>query len=96
MKVATMRRFYRLAPREFWLGMVTLAAAVPGVLVVRPDAPLFYANAQPLRDAVRTLVDAAAGPVRALILDLDGSDQFPTLELAVRWARDEASAVAPG
>jgi sulfate permease, SulP family len=52
------------------------ARPVPGVLVIRPDAPLFYANAQPLRDAVRTRLDAAADPVQALILDLDGSDQL--------------------
>jgi MFS superfamily sulfate permease-like transporter len=127
MRVAQMRRFYRLVRREFWLGMITLAGvitldvlpglligvvlsllvlayrvsrpafsvlgaspdvpgayedlarhadarALPGVLIVRPDAPLFYANAQPLRDAVRDLLDSSAGPVRTLILDLDASN----------------------
>jgi MFS superfamily sulfate permease-like transporter len=105
MRVAEMRRFYQLRPREFWLGMLTLVGVVvldvlpglvigvtlsilvpafvasrpvfsvlgtrpgvpggyedlrrhdttqpvPGVLIIRPDAPLFYANAQPLRDTV--------------------------------------------
>ena len=105
MKVAEMRRYYRLVPREFWLGMLTLAGVIvldvlpgliigvvlsillvvyrdsrpalsvlgadhavpgayvdikrhlsaqpiPGVLIIRPDMPLFYANAQSFRDAV--------------------------------------------
>jgi MFS superfamily sulfate permease-like transporter len=46
------------------------------VLIVRPDAPLFYANAQPLRDAVHTLTTSAREPARALVLDLDGSDEL--------------------
>ena len=51
------------------------ARLLPGVLVVRPDAPLFYANAQPLRDAVRRLMRSSA-PVRALVLDLDATDEL--------------------
>jgi sulfate permease, SulP family len=129
MKVAEMRRFYRLRRREFWLGMVTLLAVVvldllpalvigvvlsilvlafvasrpvfsllgthptvpggyedvrrhhgarpvPGVLIVRPDAPLFYANAQPVRDTVTELVRSARPAVRTVILDLDGNDDL--------------------
>jgi len=129
MKVAEMRRFYRLRRREFWLGMVTLLAVVvldllpalvigvvlsilvlafvasrpvfsllgthptvpggyedvrrhhgarpvPGVLIVRPDAPLFYANAQPVRDTVTELVRSARPSVRTVILDLDGNDDL--------------------
>ena len=34
MKVGQMRRFYRLVPREFWLGMLTLATVI--VLDVLP------------------------------------------------------------
>jgi MFS superfamily sulfate permease-like transporter len=38
MKVAEMRRFYRLVPREFWLGMTTLAGVIvldvlPGLII---------------------------------------------------------------
>ena len=38
MKVAEMRRFYRLVPREFWLGMLTLAGVIildvlPGLII---------------------------------------------------------------
>ena len=129
MKVGQMRRFYRVVPREFWLGVITLVAVItldvlpaliigmvvsllvlvyrasrpvfsvmgasrdapggyedvrrhptarpaPGVLVIRPDAPLFYANAQPLRDAVQDLIGAPGTPVAALILDLDGTDDL--------------------
>jgi MFS superfamily sulfate permease-like transporter len=38
MRVAEMRRFYQLRPREFWLGMLTLAGVVvldvlPGLVI---------------------------------------------------------------
>jgi SulP family sulfate permease len=46
------------------------------VLIVRPDAPLFYANAQPLRDTVSHLARSADPPVHVLILDLDGTDEL--------------------
>ena len=127
MKVAEMRRFYRLKRSEFWLAMATLvavitldvlpaliigivfslalliyrasrpkvsvlganpsapgtfedvqrhpeAASVPGVLVVRPDAPLFYANAQAVRDDVEADVASASETVRTVIFDLDAND----------------------
>ena len=128
LKVAELRRFYQLAQREFWLGMITLLGVItldvlpglvigvvlsllvlayhasrpyfsvmgsrrgvpgayedvrrhadaqpaPGVLIVRPDAPLFYANAQPLRDTVTELA-GSAGKVHTVILDLDGNDEL--------------------
>jgi sulfate permease, SulP family len=128
MKVAEMRRFYRLVPREFWLGMLTLggvivfdvlpglligvvtalvlliyrgsrppisflgsdprtpdvfidtarhpdAVPIPHVLVVRPDAPLFYANAQAIRDAIDVRV-ASATDIRAVVLDIDANDDL--------------------
>jgi sulfate permease, SulP family len=127
MKVAEMRRFYALVPREFWLGMITLLGVIildvlpglvigvilsilvlvyrasrptfsvlganpdtpgayedikrhpgaqptPGVLIIRPDAPLFYANAQPFRDTVTEQVRSSPEPVHTLILDLDAND----------------------
>ncbi len=51
------------------------ARTTDGVLVVRPDAPLFYANAQAVRDAI----DAGLGDdgkVTAVVLDLDGNDRL--------------------
>jgi sulfate permease, SulP family len=127
MKVAEMRRFYALIPREFWLGMITLLGVVvldvlpglvigvilsilvlvyrasrptfsvlgadpdmpgayedikrhpgaqpaPGVLIIRPDAPLFYANAQPFRDTVAEQVRSSPDAVHTMILDLDAND----------------------
>ena len=53
------------------------ATPIPGVLVVRPDAPLFYANAQGVRDAVEA--DVSAGERRrsnAVIFDLDANDEI--------------------
>ena len=49
---------------------------VPGVLIVRPDAPLFYANAEMVRDAIETAVVSSAEPVRAVVLVLDGNDNL--------------------
>ncbi len=47
-------------------------APVPGVLIVRPDAPLFYANAELVRDAI----EQAAGGHRAVVIILDGNDDI--------------------
>ncbi len=49
---------------------------VPGVVVVRPDAPLFYANAQAIRDFVEETVQSSAGQVHTVILDLDANDDL--------------------
>jgi sulfate permease, SulP family len=129
MKVGEMRGFYRLVPREFWLGMLTLggvivldvlpgliigvaasilllvyrlsrpqisilgadpavpgtyvdvrrhpeAVPVPGVLVVRPDASLFYANAQAVRDTIEAAVQHPDPATRIVILDLDANDDI--------------------
>ncbi len=129
MRVGEMRGFYRLVPREFWLGLITLAGvivfdvlagliigvllslvlfiarasrprvsvlgenpAVPGtyldvqrhpearatdgVLVVKADAPIFYANAQAVRDSIDDLVGKANDPVSAVVLDLDTNDDI--------------------
>jgi SulP family sulfate permease len=129
MNFAEMHRYYRLIPREFWLGALTLVAvitldvlpalvigvvasilllvyrasrpylsvlgtlpdpagafadirrhteatAIPGVLIVRPDAPLFYANAQAVQDKVRRLAASSGTKVRTVLLDLDGNDEI--------------------
>jgi MFS superfamily sulfate permease-like transporter len=49
---------------------------VPGVLIVRPDAPLFYANAEVVRDAVEQAAAAAPEPARAVVLVLEGNDSL--------------------
>lgn len=48
-----------------------------GVLVVRLDAPLFFANAAGLHDRLLELVEADQG-VRALVLDLEATSQIDT------------------
>jgi sulfate permease, SulP family len=45
---------------------------VRGVLIVRPDAPLFYANAELVRHAI----EQAAGGTRAVVIVLDGNDDI--------------------
>ena len=50
----------------------------PGVLVVRIDGPLFFANAHRLRDRVRGLIAAAQDPVRALVIDAEAVSQTDT------------------
>ena len=48
---------------------VPTAVTVPGVLVVRYQSPLFFANADGFRAAVEDLIDAADLPVRLVVFD---------------------------
>jgi sulfate permease, SulP family len=52
------------------------ARATEGVLVVKADAPIFYANAQSVRDSIDDLVGTATDPVRVVVLDLDTNDDI--------------------
>jgi MFS superfamily sulfate permease-like transporter len=45
---------------------------VAGVVAYLIYAPLWYGNADYFRNRVRTILDTAATPVRALVLDADG------------------------
>jgi sulfate permease, SulP family len=49
---------------------------ITDVLVLRLEAPLFYANATPVRDRIKTLVGASSPPPTALIIDLGGNDRL--------------------
>lgn len=51
---------------------------VPGVLIIRVEAPLLYFNANHVRDAVRRHLKAAPEPVRAMVVDLSTS---PTVDV---------------
>jgi SulP family sulfate permease len=44
-------------------------AAVPGVVVIRVEASLSFANADHVREQVRAFVDAALEPVTLVVLD---------------------------
>jgi len=49
---------------------------VPGVLIVRLDAPLYYANALTVRDAVRHMIADQEPPPRAVVLDAGTQDEL--------------------
>ena len=49
---------------------------VPGVLIVRLDAPMYYANALTARDRVKAMIREAAPPPRAVIFDAEGQDDL--------------------
>jgi SulP family sulfate permease len=52
----------------------------PGVMVIRLDAPLFWANAAEIHD--RVLAEVAADPtVRAVVLDLEATSQMDTTSI---------------
>ncbi len=60
------------------------AAIVPGVLILRLDAPVYYANALTVRDRMMQLLEEAGPTVRAVVvdavvqnsLDITGSDML--------------------
>lgn len=47
---------------------------IPGLLVVRPNEQLFFANADPVRAGILSLLDGHEPPVRTVVLDLELSD----------------------
>jgi MFS superfamily sulfate permease-like transporter len=66
---------------------------VPGVIVYLVYAPLWYGNSDYVRQRVRQVIEAAAGPVHALVLDANAMSDIDytgarTLgELATELAR---------
>jgi sulfate permease, SulP family len=59
------------------------AATVPGLLLVRPDGPVFFANANPLRLGVLRLVRTASPPLQVVVVDLSSSFRLsvPTIDV---------------
>ncbi|OLE32288.1 MAG: hypothetical protein AUG45_10670 [Ktedonobacter sp. 13_1_20CM_3_54_15] len=49
---------------------------VPGLLIFRLNAPMFFANDEPLRDRVKELVRTTDPPPRAVFLDLEASNNL--------------------
>jgi MFS superfamily sulfate permease-like transporter len=49
---------------------------VPGVLILRLDAPIYYASALTVRGRIKTLVDEAGPSLRAVVLDAAGQDSL--------------------
>ena len=54
---------------------------VPGVLIVRVDGPVYYANVQTVRDRVRGMIAEMQPPPRAVIFDMGAQD---TIDLTSR------------
>jgi MFS superfamily sulfate permease-like transporter len=84
-------------PRVSWLGRLPgshdfvdgdlhgEARPVPGLLVARPEEPLFFANAERVFDVLRArIADAsrdAQAPLRAFVLSLEGSSDLDSASL---------------
>jgi sulfate permease, SulP family len=49
---------------------------VPGVLIVRVDAPVYYANALTVRDQVKAMIGTMESPPRVVIFDAGAQDQI--------------------
>jgi MFS superfamily sulfate permease-like transporter len=49
---------------------------VPGVLILRLDAPMYYANALTVRDKMKAMVEESETPVRAVIFDATVQDEL--------------------
>ncbi|MCU0505259.1 MAG: SulP family inorganic anion transporter [Chloroflexi bacterium] len=49
---------------------------VPGVLIARLDAPMYYANALTARDRLKAMVREATPPPSAVVLDAEGQDDL--------------------
>jgi high affinity sulfate transporter 1 len=52
------------------------AKPVPGVLIVRLDAQLYYANALMVKDRVKAMIEEMASPPRAVVFDSSSWDQI--------------------
>ncbi|NUR85675.1 MAG: STAS domain-containing protein [Nonomuraea sp.] len=61
----------------------TDAETLPGLVVYRFDAPLFFANADTLRDDLRRLCETAEPPVRRVVLNAEAIYDLDTTGVAV-------------
>jgi MFS superfamily sulfate permease-like transporter len=62
------------------------------VLILRLDAPLYYANASSNRDAIKEAVEMASPPIRVLIFDPEVQHRFDVtsiemVEGLIDWLR---------
>jgi MFS superfamily sulfate permease-like transporter len=58
---------------------------IPGLLIVRPDEGIFFANAESLYNEIIALAESTQPPVKVVLLDLEMSNQFdvPSVDLLV-------------
>jgi SulP family sulfate permease len=86
------------------------AITYPGLLVMRIDASLYFANSEAPEDRLRELVQAADPPLRTIVLDFEGVNRIDSqaseaigriIDLAhhndidIRLARVKGGAVMP-
>lgn len=57
------------------------AEQIPGMLIVRPNGILFFANANRIRNRLRELVDKAGAPVKVVLLNLEASPEVDVTSL---------------
>jgi high affinity sulfate transporter 1 len=50
--------------------------AVPGIVILRLDAPMYYANALTVRERAKILIEQAQPPLRAVVFDGTGQDEL--------------------
>jgi SulP family sulfate permease len=50
--------------------------AIPGILILRLDGPIYFANAQTVREQVKTFIAATLPPPRAVVLDSAAQDNL--------------------
>jgi SulP family sulfate permease len=56
---------------------------VPGVLIVRLDGPMYYANALTIRDYIKKMIEESKTKPRALLIDLGAQDQIDLTSIEV-------------
>jgi high affinity sulfate transporter 1 len=57
------------------------AELIPGLLIVRPNGPLFFANANRIKNRVRTLFKESPRPIQSILLDLGTSPEIDVTSL---------------
>ena len=62
----------------------------PGLLMVRPNQGLFFANAEGIRDAILQQVEGASEPLKAVLIDLVATQQLdaPSTEMLTTLCRE--------
>ncbi len=71
------------------------ATTVPGLLVIRPESEVFFANSGVLREEVLGLVQASDPPAKAVLLDLESTSELDAPERGSHQ-RNEGGTGAPG
>ena len=57
--------------------------AIPGTLILRLDAPMYYANALTVREKAKSMVEEYETPLRAVILDATVQDELDVTSVEV-------------